>query len=237
MPIVVYGIPSVGLPSSLSATLKILSAFHLPDMRRPAHFTLHAFDRTRQRTSLTCEEIGDILDGRRFVNIGSKPGLHRNHLLFYSARDQAYYVAIQDSLTGTIVTILPSDYHASLAWPISQLHFETAAALATSDTKPIRHAADSTASVFIVSGCFLDEENNPKVKTLLTLRAQPYDHQICNVLSDSTLIPDLKDSCRRRGIPFKRLDAILIRKGKKDKSPLRIDLQYGEFEALTVPYT
>ena len=89
-------------------------------MQAFANFSKHAFERIEQRTSLSYEEIAFILDRKLTVNVGKKPGIHRNHLLFYSIADDDFFVVIQDELMGTVVTILPLDYHANLAWKISQ---------------------------------------------------------------------------------------------------------------------
>ena len=88
-------------------------------MQAFTHFSRHAFERIAQRTKLSCEEIALIIDRKLIVNTGRKPGFDRNHLLFYSAPDDNFYVAIQDGLTGTVVTVLPLDYHANLAWVVS----------------------------------------------------------------------------------------------------------------------
>ena len=79
-------------------------------MQAFTHFSKHAFDRIAQRTHLRCEDIARILDQKLALNTGRKPGLNRNHLLFYSIPDDDFFVAIQDELTGTIVTVLPLDY-------------------------------------------------------------------------------------------------------------------------------
>jgi len=84
------------------------------------HFTHHAFDRITERTKLSCEDISFILDNKLVVNMGCKPGMPRQHLLFYSDLDDEYFVAIQDEMSGTIVTILPLEYHANLAWKVSE---------------------------------------------------------------------------------------------------------------------
>ena len=84
-------------------------------MQAFTHFSRHAFERIGQRTKLSCEEIASILDRGLVFNTGKKPGFNRNHLLFYSEPDDDCYVAIQDGLTGTVVTVLPLDNPGNLA--------------------------------------------------------------------------------------------------------------------------
>lgn len=83
-------------------------------------FSKHAFKRIAQRTLLTYEEIGLILDGAFYVNTGTEPGFNRDHLVFYSHKDEVCFVAIRDHYSGKVITILPLDYHKNLAWPITE---------------------------------------------------------------------------------------------------------------------
>jgi hypothetical protein len=83
-------------------------------------FSKHAFKRIAQRTLLTYEEIGLILDGEFYVNTGTEPGFNRDHLVFYSHKDEVCFVAIRDHYSGKVITILPLDYHKNLAWPITE---------------------------------------------------------------------------------------------------------------------
>jgi hypothetical protein len=88
-------------------------------MIRLAHFSRHARRRLGQRCRMSSGELAEILDRRLAVNTGRKPGFEKVHLLFFSPRDDAYFVAIQDRLAGTVVTVLPLDYHEQLAWPVT----------------------------------------------------------------------------------------------------------------------
>ena len=83
-------------------------------------FSKHAFKRIAQRTLLTYEEIGLILDGGFYVNTGTEPGFNRDHFVFYSHKDEVCFVAIRDHYSGKVITILPLDYHKNLAWPITE---------------------------------------------------------------------------------------------------------------------
>lgn len=84
-------------------------------------FSKHAFKRIAQRTLLTYEEIALILDKGFYINTGTEPGFNRDHLVFYSHKDEQCFVAIRDHYSGKVVTVLPLDYHKNLAWPISDL--------------------------------------------------------------------------------------------------------------------
>ena len=74
-------------------------------------FSKHAFKRLAQRTKLSVETIVDILEHKIYINLGMMPGFNKGYLLFYSSADEDYFVAIQDLLNGTVLTILPEEFH------------------------------------------------------------------------------------------------------------------------------
>lgn len=90
------------------------------------HTTRHAHKRLQQRTALSEAELRALLDAGAFVDVGRKPGCDRQHLLFWSATDRTAFVALRDTLTGSVVTVLPLDYHARLAWCIGDAEIERA---------------------------------------------------------------------------------------------------------------
>lgn len=83
------------------------------------NFSFHALERVRGRLALSHNDLLDLLDTGLFVNIGQENGNHRVHKLFYSQPDGMCFVAIHDVKTNTIITVLPLDYHANIAWVVS----------------------------------------------------------------------------------------------------------------------
>ena len=104
-------------------------------MNRITYFSKHALKRLDQRSVLTFYELAKILDCRVFVEIGSEPGFNREHRLFYSVKDKSYYVAIQDAHTGSVVTVLPPDYHQNICWPVKEEEFCAAKNIALNPPK------------------------------------------------------------------------------------------------------
>lgn len=194
-------------------------------MQAFTHFSRHAFERIEQRTKLPCEEIARILDRKLALNTGRKPGFNRNHLLFYSAPDDDFYVAIQDGLTGTIVTVLPLDYHANLAWSVppedcikaKKLYLN--APVEDAQTQPA-----SNATLFVISGHFLDGGGNQKTKVLQKLSSLPYENDIKKLLSDQDYFAKLDLLAAEKGIDAKRMFGISIRLGNHG-APIAIELQ------------
>lgn len=94
--------------------------------QRFAYASFHASKRIAQRTSLDILKLMSYLDADVCINIGYHAGMHRRHLLFYSAPDDTCFVAIQDPRYGKVVTVLPLEYHRRLAWAVSEEQCELA---------------------------------------------------------------------------------------------------------------
>jgi len=193
-------------------------------MQSFAHFSRHAFERIGQRTSLSCEEIAEILDRELVINTGRKPGFNRNHLLFYSHRDRDCFVAIQDGLTGTVVTILPLDYHKNLAWKISEADCEKAKEVFLAAPPLVKRGPSEPPKVFVISGLFLDENGRQKTKVLLKTSCAPYENDLKKFLADDDVFRRIEDLAFAKGIPNERMFSIAVRHGN-DGIPVVIDLR------------
>jgi hypothetical protein len=194
-------------------------------MQAFTHFSRHAFERIAQRTKLSCDEIAYILDHKLTINTGRKPGFNRNHLVFYSAIDDDFFVALQDGHTGTVVTVLPLDYHSNLAWKVSSEDLEAAKNLSfnVSETKA-QQKPGSNSTIFMISGHFIDSNGNYKTKRIKSFYSAPYENDIKLFLADHEVFDNLPLFAKEKGIDYKMIFRISIRHGSKG-SPLYIDLQ------------
>lgn len=86
---------------------------------KKAVLTLHAREQIEQRLLMSEETLREILDNDIVVTTGGETKSNRYHKVFYSLMNKMCFVAIQDSKTGHIVTVLPIDYHQNIAWVIS----------------------------------------------------------------------------------------------------------------------
>lgn len=98
----------------------------LAQIGRFSYLSSHAVERLRQRTQMTPDEMNHLLDHNGYFKLGSHAGFYRIHLLFYSPKDDNFFVAIQDERMGKVVTILPINYHDKLAWRITPEECEQA---------------------------------------------------------------------------------------------------------------
>ncbi len=197
-------------------------------MQSFAHFSRHAFVRIAQRTSLSCEEIAEILDRGLVVNTGRKPGFNRNHLLFYSHRDRDYFVAIQDGFTGTVVTILPLDYHENLAWKIGEADCEKAREVFLAAPPLIKRGPSEPPKeppkVFVINGHYVDENGRQKTRALLKAACDPYENDLRKFLADDNVFQQFDNLASSKGIPTERMFSITVRHGN-DGTPVVIDLR------------
>lgn len=146
---------------------------------RPAHFTIHAFRRVRQRLTLRPVEVARLIGNDICVPLGSKPGILKTHVLFYSVPDSRFFIAIQDSLTGSFITVLPERFHAKLAWEVSdsdkQLAKQKAMLAAREVAEKLRSESVSVPPeqnrAAIVSVTYLSELEKPRTKKLCRLDA------------------------------------------------------------------
>lgn len=189
------------------------------------YLSRHALKRIGQRTKLSWEQVADILDQGLFVDTGHKPGFMRHHLLFYSSADQTYFVAIQDFCSGTVVTILPLDYHKTLAWEISDEQCERAKTLYVNSRACQTHGQHNLMpSNFIVSGHYIDVAGLQKTKLLMKTPSAPYQDDIGKLLKDDMLPKCVEKIACELDIKSINLFALSFRHGRNG-IPVVIELR------------
>lgn len=212
---------------------------------RFSYLTKHANLRVNQRTKLTWIEVVSILDRHLYVDSGTKPGLSRHHLVFYSAADDRCFVAIQDTIRGRVHTVLPLEYQKNLAWAISDKISAKAKLLYERDVKALEHEAALAAQRiacesaeqarlkqaeldankrFSVTAMYFDSTGKKKFREFMKIPSAPYGHEIANLLHDVSF-PDQVQTCfEKLEINPGQVSTLLIRLRKKDV-PVAIELQ------------
>ena len=156
--------------------------------------------------------------------MGNAPGFNREHLLFYSPEDNNFFVAVRDYLTGTVVTVLPLDFHENLAWRIKPDDCDRAKSLLLAEVERKKQQAISvTPKVFIVSAHYRDENWNQKTKQVLKLDSSKYSNQLSKLFQDPNFYILLDDASEKKGLSSKYILGISVRHGNKG-SPIMIDL-------------
>ena len=165
------------------------------------NFSLHAFERVLGRISLTHGELADILNADLAINIGQENNSNRVHKLFYSDADKMCFVAIQDINTGTVVTVLPIDYHENISWVISIASQKQAKKLITkgefaSNTIDI---VNTDAAVFRISGSVVDDYGR-YVRTIClgSWPCLPYEYSIADLVEDRRFLHHLEEKIEEK---------------------------------------
>jgi len=167
-----------------------------------AHFSYHAFQRVKGRISMPHYELAKLLDDDLVINIGDEANTNRVHKLFYSEADYMCFVAVQDSHTGMIITILPIDYHENIAWlvPIEQqqqakrlILKDAYIPIEASNLPVIDYSSQAKPQVFKVSATVVNEYGERvRSMTLGSWQSGPYGQSIDALVSDTDFVNNLK---------------------------------------------
>ena len=182
------------------------------------YFSTHAYKRIKERSLLSFDEISLILDGKFFVNTGTEPGFNRDHLVFYSHKDDCCFVAIRDHLTGKVITILPLNYHKNLAWPITDNHISKAKDLypfeLLNPQKIINPDLHEDIRRFYVTLHFLDDQNKRKSTPVITIQSKRKWNEPKLFINDENLIIVVKAKISYLNIKNDQILGITIKPGK-----------------------
>ena len=124
------------------------------------------------------------------VHIGREAGTDKDHLLWYSRKDQAFFVTVLDSRIGQVITVLTEQMHHDLAWAISENQRKTAKELAHAKSEdlpsrpspqPIREIVPKrNAQPFTVELTFIDRSGREnRVVIGSYLHQTPADLALC----------------------------------------------------------
>lgn len=138
------------------------------------NFSFHALNRVTGRLLLGHSELANIIDNQLTLDVGQEVNSNRVHKLFYSHRDNMCFVAVQDVKTGTIVTVLPIDYHNKIAWIVSTESQKQA--------KCLFLKVENTPAVYESKG---DDSEHPDIADTATTETQPSIFKISVRLVDS----------------------------------------------------
>ncbi|TSA38718.1 MAG: hypothetical protein D4R63_10420, partial [Methylococcaceae bacterium] len=107
---------------------------------------------------------------------------------------------IQDIKTGTVVTVLPIDYHENISWAISIEAQNQAKKLITKDKvySPNVEILNTNATVFRISGNVVNEYGKyQKTVNLGSWPCLPYEHSIDALVEDKKFVGFLTDKIKK----------------------------------------
>lgn len=190
-------------------------------------FSFHALERVRGRLALSHNDLVDLLDAGLFVNIGQETGNNRVHKLFYSQPDEMCFVAIHDVSTNTLITVLPLDYHANIAWVVSlDAQIQAKDLLASKEGTPKElnevEEVDKTTS-FKIGLQYWNGQNKIKFLYLGSWPSLPYQRDIDRLIQDKKFLEFIDKKYQEKFEKMKsegdfHLGSLVIKTGKKGKA-------------------
>lgn len=183
------------------------------------HFSNHAYKRIKQRSQLSFNEIKVILDGKFYVNRGTEPGFNRDHIVFYSHKDECCFVAIRDNLTGEVVTILPLTYHKNLAWKISDEDISRAIKIYPNhlliDKETEKGGEHEETRKFYVAIHFIDTFEKRRSTPVVAIQSKRKWNEANLFIHDENLIQVVKDKISLLSLSTHSVLGITIKSGKR----------------------
>jgi|SRR5690554_107534 len=141
--------------------------------------TRHALCRLEERTKIGSDRLRKLLDKGSYINLGVEAVFDRRHCLFYSMPDNECFVAIQDTMTGEVITVLPLDYHENLSFKIDKkLYYKIDKEYVRRAKALVRHDLDPSSMAFKISlkVRYLDDQELLRTHTVLKIPAEEYQN-------------------------------------------------------------
>jgi hypothetical protein len=176
------------------------------------HFSKHAFDRVRERLQLSSWRLEELFEKFKTVPLGIETSSNRSHDLFFSVKDNACFVAVRDVNDGTIVTIVPAEWHNK--WRISIEAMTEAKRLAKNEQCPPKNGKviiNDAPSKLKARGHI-----NYRIINLGGLEIEKYSNALI-AAKDPEAVETIMHKAMLKGIDIKTLDKISINDGGKSE--------------------
>lgn len=195
-------------------------------------FSEHAVQRVKQRTRMSLHDILNQISHGGALDMGTKPGIPKRHILFYSQPDDRCYVAIQDEYDGTIITVLPIDYHANLAWAVTPEMEDDAKVLFTnaaarSQVKRVHSFSDQPLN-FFVSCRYFDAAFDIKTKKLFSVAKSVYEGDAARLVHSKNFKMVIAGYAMGLGIMPTMIDDVFVRIGANPRREIEIAIRYDD---------
>lgn len=174
------------------------------------HLSKHAACRLKERTVFKENEIVALLDSDLYVRLGVETGFEREHCLIYCEIKNEYYVAVRDIKCGTVITVLPLNFHQNLSWKLDR-------SCLTVNSESLRRAR--TAAVYKIKNGdmpfyislkvrYITTCGKLKTATMKKFSAAKYGYNPERILENQNKIQNLFSRWLRKNNPVKIVDII-----------------------------
>jgi hypothetical protein len=179
-------------------------------LRRTTTFTIHALDRVAERMHLSRIELAAILDHGRAVTLGVDEYSNRLHRLFFSRVDEQFFVAVQDTKTGDVITVLPLKYYANLHGYVKEDQVVEAAALLGYPPPDVRKmpgvmpkpepGINTRATVIRIAGVLRRDDGRPTIKNLGSWPSDRAPLQLVDLVHQAGFLSEMRCRAREKGV-------------------------------------
>ena len=200
-------------------------------LRQSTIFTAHAFERVKERLSLTHEEVAAILDQGLAVNVGIDPFSNRLRRVFFSAPDRTFFVAVQDVSDGALVTVLPLEFHANLRYAIHERYLVEAAANMGCPPPDLRHLVGvklrGPVTAVRISCSIAGDDDAPMFKSLGSWPAADAPGDIGLLARDPGFLREIRARAESKGIDPGAIKILHLRLGNAgERVDVGVDLSF-----------
>jgi len=186
------------------------------------HLSTHARYRIEHRTRLTNAQIISLLERKKYIDIGTEACSNRVHLLFYSKVDDAYFIAVRDRIYGTVSTLLPLEFHATLAWPVKQEDLESAKAIAEDEVPQLTVEKEPPPKLprNLHVSIYTEKAGKTTLANGLSKFVTEYScvEEAAEDLKQLKLIPDLREQAEAVGIKWNAVEGIVLKLGNRGRT-------------------
>lgn len=174
------------------------------------YLSKHSRERIEERTHLNLDDVAKIIAGGHGVVLEKVPGFNRQFVLFYSVPDQQHYVAVQDYLYSTIITVLPLAYHERINRIVSKPHLEMAKEIAY--VPPVEQPKLSPNQLFYVRIAYSSKKSRKQHYVPAgEVSAEKYENDAEKLLADGdTLLSMVESTCEKQNLKFERIFGIAV---------------------------
>jgi len=197
-------------------------------------FTRHAFIRVHERLGLPVQDVATILQTKRTLPLGHEVGTTRGHELFFSAPDNQCFVAVVDENDGTVITILPLDYHETLGWKVSEDAQLMARGCFTTDFATEATAEVASLPLFYLRAHLELPDGQLRIVNLGTWPSEAYSGNMAKLFEDDSFVAEVKRRIARK-CDSGNLHCILVCCLGKKGTRVRLSLTTDDEMANEVP--
>ena len=186
-------------------------------MNDDLYFCDHAVKRLKTRTKMSDEMAHKLISKNNSLIIHTKLGVNgmRESRVFYSPVDYKFYVAVVESDTNEVVTILHS-------WQSREFRKVPRETLRVIKQKAIDFGSKFTdkkikskRSVIYVNLSYYKDNKKFKTLHLFKVMAEEYDHEIGKLITDRRFVMRIYNEIICREIPMHCVNAIVIKLGNR----------------------